>query len=86
MPLAFLFSGIGRKLAIYGGIALAVLLVVCGIYGAGGRAADAAATRKALDRTLKNVRTRKVVRQDIAAQAREGVSAVDQLRERWSRD
>ena len=51
-------SSAGRKVAIYGGIALAVLLMVFGIYRAGGKAAENAARARTIDRTVKVLKTR----------------------------
>ena len=86
MFLSFFFSGVGRKLAIYGGVAIAVLLIVCGIYGAGGKAADAAAVRRTLDRTLKNLKTKGEVLNEIADSARSGITSASRLRDEFSRD
>ena len=84
--LGTLLSGTGRKMLVYGGIVLSVVLVLFGAYRAGGKAAEATGTKKALDRTLRNIRTRQEVEHEIATSARDGKPATERLRDRWSRD
>ena len=86
--LAFVMSAAGRKIVMYGGAVLAVLFVLMGFYRAGAKAATSAATARTLNRTLKNIKTREDVDEEVANldDTGSGTPAADELRGAWSRD
>ena len=89
MILGMVSGGIGQKLAIYGGIALAVLLAVFFIYRAGGKAAEGAANRRALVLAADNRKTRERIENEITKGNRSddpGRSSAERLRNKWARD
>lgn len=76
----------GPRLLKWGAIGLAVALFVFGLRRRGEQAGRLAERAEQLERTVRNVEIRRTIEDEVRRAGDGTASAVDRLRERWSRD
>lgn len=81
-----LLGGVSARIYGYAAVALGVVLVLLGFYRAGLRAAEAAATRQAIDQVRKNQLIKEAVDEEIRRADASGRDARERMRSEWYRD